>query len=159
MGLNASPAPVNFLGIEFQLRRRPHHLQAYIWATLISIVCLVLSWGLQRTFALHNSFLLFLLGVSIVAVLYGTWPSIYASCVSTAMLAYFFMPPIFSLAVSDIQHVFTLIVMATIGIVINGGAAPCRVAAQRPERYGAAAAALRPRRIGRRHGRTTSSTA
>ncbi|MBL9090661.1 MAG: DUF4118 domain-containing protein [Planctomycetaceae bacterium] len=120
MGLNASPAPVNFLGIEFQLRRRPHHLQAYIWATLISIVCLVLSWGLQRTFALHNSFLLFLLGVSIVAVLYGTWPSIYASCVSTAMLAYFFMPPIFSLAVSDIQHVFTLIVMATIGIVISG---------------------------------------
>lgn len=90
----------------------------YIVALLVAVACGFASWGLKEL-GVANGFLVFLLGVSIVAVVYGTGPSVAASFVSTAILAYFFMPPIFSFAVSDIQHVFALLVMITIGIVIS----------------------------------------
>ncbi len=113
--------PIHFLGLRFQLnrRRRGSGFDAYLIATAIALLCTILSWALQRVFGVQNGFLVFLLGVAVVAVVYGTGPSIWASCISTALLAYFFMPPIFSFAVSDIQHVFTLLVMATIGVVIS----------------------------------------
>lgn len=113
--------PLRFLGLEFRLERRRDRptYHAYLFATFISLVCALLSWGLHSWFGVSNGFLVFLLGVAVTAVIYGTGPSIWASCVSTALLAYFFMPPIFSFAVSDIQHIFTLLVMATIGVVIS----------------------------------------
>ncbi|MBA4016013.1 MAG: hypothetical protein C0483_02370 [Pirellula sp.] len=113
--------PIHFLGLRFQLnrRRRGSGYDAYLVATTVAILCTLLSWTLQRVFGVQNGFLVFLLGVAVVAVVYGTAPSVWASCISTALLAFFFMPPIFSFAVSDIQHVFTLLVMATIGIVIS----------------------------------------
>ncbi|MGC3972073.1 MAG: DUF4118 domain-containing protein [Pirellulales bacterium] len=113
--------PIHFLGLRFRFDRRRKHpaYHAYLFATLFSLICTPLSWALQSWFGVNNGFLIFLLGVAVTAVIYGRGPSIWASCVSTALLAFFFMPPIFSFAVSDIQHVFTLLVMATIGVVIS----------------------------------------
>ncbi len=113
--------PIQFLGLRFRLnrRRRSSGYDAYLIATAISLLCTLLSWALHGMFDVKNGFLVFLLGVAVVAVVYGTGPSIWTSCISTGLLAFFFMPPIFSFAVSDIQHVFTLLVMATIGVVIS----------------------------------------
>lgn len=90
----------------------------YLIALLVAVLCGFASWGLSRL-GIANGFLVFLVGISVVAVSYGTGPSITTSIASTGILAYFFMPPIFSFAVSDIQHVFALTVMITISIVIS----------------------------------------
>lgn len=90
----------------------------YLIALLVTVACGFASWGLEEL-GVANGFLVFLLGVSVVAVLYGTGPSIAASFVSTGILAFFFMAPIFSFKVHDVQHMFALLVMITIGIVIS----------------------------------------
>lgn len=117
--ITASP---NRLGRPFpsRLSQRRESSWRYLFALLISVACGLVSWGMEELFGVANGFLVFLLGVSVVAVLYGTGPSIAASFVSTGILAFFFMPPIFSFAVSDIQHIFTLLVMVSISIVISG---------------------------------------
>lgn len=63
----------------------------YAVALAIAVGCGFISWGMQEVFGLENGFLVFLLGVAIVAVLYGTGASILASFASTGILAYYFM--------------------------------------------------------------------
>lgn len=91
----------------------------YSIAMAIVAICGGLTWAMKQVLGVENGFLVFLLGVAVVAVRYGTGPSVAASIGGTALLTFFFMPPIFSFAVADIQHVFTLAVMVTLAIVIS----------------------------------------
>ena len=60
--------PIHFLGLRFQLnrRRRGSGFDAYLIATVIALLCTILSWALQRVFGVQNGFLVFLLGVAVV---------------------------------------------------------------------------------------------
>jgi two-component system sensor histidine kinase KdpD len=91
----------------------------YAVALFVVGVCGAISWAVKHYFDVENGFLVFLLGVAVIAVRYGTGPSVFASFAATALLAFFFMPPIFDFRVSDVQHMFTLAVMVTIAIVIS----------------------------------------
>jgi two-component system sensor histidine kinase KdpD len=108
------------LALRLSLGRRSHGVAGYVVSLMIVAVCGVTSWAMQRFMGLENAFLVFLLGVAVVAVRYGALPSVFASFAGTAVLAYFFMPPIFDFRVYDVQHMFTLVVMITIGVVISG---------------------------------------
>jgi two-component system, OmpR family, sensor histidine kinase KdpD len=108
------------LALRLSLGRRRHGVAGYLVSLAIVAVCGVTSWAMQRFLFVENGFLVFLLGVAVVAVRYGTLPSVFASFASIAVLAFFFMPPIFDFRVSDVQHIFTLVVMVTIGVAIGG---------------------------------------
>jgi two-component system sensor histidine kinase KdpD len=108
------------LALRLSLGRRRHGVAGYLVSLAIVALCGLASWAMQHFLHLENGFLVFLLGVAVVAVRYGTAPSIFASFAGTAVLAYFFMAPIFSFAVQDAQHIFTLVVMVTVGVVISG---------------------------------------
>jgi len=108
------------LALRLSLGRRRHGVSGYLVSLVIVAFCGVASWAMQRFMGLENAFLVFLLGVAVVAVRYGTLPSVFASFASTVVLAYFFMPPIFDFRVEETQHLFTLVVMVTIGAVISG---------------------------------------
>lgn len=66
-----------------------------------------------------NLIMVYLLGVTIVALCGRLGPSILASILSVLTYDFFFVPPRFSFAVSDIQYFFTLIVMLVVTFIIS----------------------------------------
>lgn len=112
-------ASLRILGRDITARHRGVGYAGYVTALVTVGICAIASWALRAAFSIDNSFLVFLLGIAVVAVRHGTGPTVLTAVCSVAVLAFFFMPPILSLAVADIQHLFTLAVLLTIGIVIS----------------------------------------
>jgi two-component system sensor histidine kinase KdpD len=87
---------------------------------------------------LANIAMLFLLVVLLVAVRLGRGPSVTATCVSVACFDFFFVPPRFTLAISDFQYVVTFGVMLAVGLITGhltaGLRFQARVAARRESR-------------------------
>ena len=102
----------------------------------ITLACLPLSTYIERT----NLVMLYLLGTVVVAISFGRGPSVLASVLSVGLFDFLFVPPIHSLAVSDVQYLITFTVMLATGLVISGMAARGRreasVARQRERRSG-----------------------
>jgi two-component system sensor histidine kinase KdpD len=63
--------------------------------------------------------MIYLLGVFLVATRFGRGPSIIASLLSAPAFAFFFAPPIFSLAISDIENIIGLGVMMVVANVTS----------------------------------------
>lgn len=85
-----------------------------------------LSWIVFEHFELSNLVMLYLLGVVFVATRYGRGPSVLASFVSVLAFDFFFVPPRFSFAVSDVQYLFTFAVMLVVGLVTSNLAVSLR---------------------------------
>jgi two-component system sensor histidine kinase KdpD len=87
---------------------------------------------------LANIAMLFLLVVLLVAVRLGRGPSVTATCVSVACFDFFFVPPRFTLAISDFQYLVTFGVMLAVGLITGqltaGLRFQARVAARRESR-------------------------
>jgi two-component system sensor histidine kinase KdpD len=66
---------------------------------------------------LANIAMIFLLVVVLVAVRYGRGPSVMATCVSVACFDFFFVPPRFTMAISDLQYLITFGVMLVVGLI------------------------------------------
>jgi two-component system sensor histidine kinase KdpD len=77
-----------------------------------------------------NLVMLYLLGVVIVALFYGRWPSVLATVISVVSFDLFFIAPHGTLAVSDIQYLLTFAVMLTVGLVIGNLTAGVRYQAR-----------------------------
>lgn len=63
--------------------------------------------------------MVFLLGVVLVSMRLGYGPSLMAAVLSVIAFEFFFIPPIFSFAVSDLRHFVTFAVMFVVAIVIS----------------------------------------
>ncbi|MFC5549364.1 two-component system sensor histidine kinase KdpD [Massilia aerilata] len=87
---------------------------------------------------LANIAMLFLLVVLLVAVRLGRGPSVTATCVGVACFDFFFVPPRFTLAISDFQYLVTFGVMLAVGLITGqltaGLRFQARIAARRESR-------------------------
>ncbi|MEO7111096.1 MAG: ATP-binding protein, partial [Polyangiaceae bacterium] len=63
--------------------------------------------------------MVFLLGVVIVAARFGYGPSIFAAVASVVAFDFFFVPPYFSFAVSDLRHIVTFGVMFVVAAIVS----------------------------------------
>src|SRR4029077_8955085 len=81
-------------------------------ATLVSVPVL-------RFLALTDVAMVFLLGVAQVASRYGRGPTILASFLTIALFDFFFVPPRFTFAVSDVGYVLTFGVMLAIALIMS----------------------------------------
>ncbi|MDD0808857.1 DUF4118 domain-containing protein [Curvibacter sp. RS43] len=86
-------------------------------ATAVSVLTAVLATPLLGWFDLANIVMLFLLGVVIVAVKLGRGPAALSAVLNVAAFDYFFVPPRFSFAVSDVQYLLTFAVMLAVGLL------------------------------------------
>lgn len=77
-----------------------------------------------------NLVMIYLLGVVIVALFYGRWPSVLATIVNVISFDLFFIAPRGTLAVSDVQYLLTFGVMLTVGLVIGNLTAGVRYQAR-----------------------------
>ncbi|WP_413731697.1 two-component system sensor histidine kinase KdpD [Sodalis sp. RH20] len=85
-----------------------------------------------------NMVMIYLLGVVIVALRYGRWPSVVATVLNIVIFDMVFIAPTGTMAVSDVQYLFTFGVMLTVGIIIgnltSGVRYQARVARYREQR-------------------------
>ncbi|MYN28125.1 DUF4118 domain-containing protein, partial [Duganella levis] len=118
------------------LQRR--RLIGYGVAAAASVATALITTPLLAWLDLANIAMLFLLVVVLVAVRFGRGPSVLATCVSVACFDFFFVPPRFTLAVTDFQYLITFIVMLAVGLITGHLTADlrfqARVAAQRERR-------------------------
>ena len=71
-----------------------------------------------RYFELSNLVSVYLLGVVVAGLRIGRLPSVLTAVLNVLCFDFFFVPPRFTLAVSDVQYVLTFAVMLTVALVI-----------------------------------------
>lgn len=77
-----------------------------------------------------NLVMLYLLGVVVIALVYGRWPSVLSTVISVISFDLFFIAPRGTLAVSDVQYLLTFGVMLTVGLVVGNLTAGVRYQAR-----------------------------
>jgi two-component system sensor histidine kinase KdpD len=99
--------------------RPPVKWRDYLAAFGVSAAVTVLASPLRTYFELSNIVMLFLLGVVLVALRLGRGPAVLAAVVNVLAFDFFYVPPRFSFAVSDVQYLFTFSVMLGVGLLIG----------------------------------------
>lgn len=89
----------------------------------IAIAITALTTGINVLLFPHlnssNLIMVYLLGVTVVALLGEMGPSILVSILSVLAYDFFFIPPYYSFTVNDVQYLFVLIVMLIVSQVIS----------------------------------------
>lgn len=98
-------------------------------AALCAFITLIAMQWLVA-FDAANLVMLYLLGVVVIALFYGRWPSVLATVINVASFDLFFIAPRGTLAVSDVQYLLTFTVMLTVGLVIGNLTAGVRYQAR-----------------------------
>jgi len=114
---------------------------AYLWSLGVVAACTAVASTMSGMFELVNLAMVYLLGVVVVAALYGRGPSVLASVLGVAAFDFFFVPPRFSLAVADTEYLLTFAVMLLVALLISsltaGMRRQARVARHRETRMSA----------------------
>jgi two-component system sensor histidine kinase KdpD len=112
----------------------------YLWAAMICVGVTLLSLPLAVHFDRSNIVAIFILAVVMVGVRLGRGPAALAAVLSVCAFDYFFVPPRFSFAVSDVQYLLTFCIMLAVGLITGqltaGLRFQARVASHREERAG-----------------------
>jgi two-component system sensor histidine kinase KdpD len=101
----------------------------YAWAFAACTATTLVTLPMLALFDLANIVMLFLLCVVLVAVKLGRGPAMLSAVLSVASFDFFFVPPRFSFAVSDVQYLVTFAVMLGVGMLIGQLTANLRFAA------------------------------
>src|SRR5215471_7800574 len=90
----------------------------YGWAVIITALCTLFAFAMYRRFELSNLVMIYLLGVTVAGLRLGRGPSALTAVLNVAAFDFFFVPPRYSFAVSDVQYLVTFGTMVTIALVI-----------------------------------------
>lgn len=88
--------------------KRPFSLRPYLGMLVSVAVALGVAELLSQVMDLRNIALVFLMSVLISAVTGGFWPALVASVLSALALNFFFIPPLYTLTISDPENVVAL---------------------------------------------------
>lgn len=102
----------------------------YVWALGACVVITLLVAPLGKRLELTNIVMLYLLGMVGIAFRFGRGPAALSAVVGVAAFDFFFVPPRFTLAVSDAQYLVTFGVMLLVGLLIGQLTAGLRFQAQ-----------------------------
>jgi two-component system, OmpR family, sensor histidine kinase KdpD len=114
---------------------------AYVAATLVMAICTGVGTLLLPVLSVTDIAMLYLVAVGLVSSRTGRAPSVFAAVLSVAAFDFFFVPPRFTFAVSDLHYVVTFAVMFGCALVIRWLAERIRLdaVAQRELHQGTAA--------------------
>lgn len=96
---------------------QPLDSRRYLWSGAMCVLTALVATPLLQVFDLANIVMLFLLTVMLVAVKYGRGPAIFAAFLNVLLFDFFFVPPRFTFAVSDVQYLFTFCIMLAVGLI------------------------------------------
>lgn len=97
----------------------PLTVRGHLWA-VTGIFAGSMALSPSRTFVdLSNIALLYVLAVVVIAVQFGRSPAILAAIFSALCFAYVFVPPHFSLAITEAQYLLTAGIMLSVAILVG----------------------------------------
>ena len=91
----------------------------YAQAAAVVATAAALAGAVFGRSQLADVVMVFLLGIVIVSLRLGYGPSLFAAVVSVLVYDFFFIPPFYSFAVTDLSHVVTFGVMLLVAVVIS----------------------------------------
>jgi two-component system sensor histidine kinase KdpD len=113
-------------------------LGSYLWTVAACALTTIIATPMLGYFELANIVMLFLLNVVLVGVRLGRRPAILSAFLSVALFDFFFVPPRFTFAISDLQYLVVFAVMLAVGLIAGQLTAGLRfqamVASNREER-------------------------
>jgi two-component system sensor histidine kinase KdpD len=114
----------------------------YLWGSGLILIATVLGKLIYSFISPTNLEVVYLLGVVFAAIYLGRGPAILASFLSVLAFDFFFVPPYYTLAVSDTQYLITFFGLLAVGLVISNLTAQVREQAEASQRREAQTAAL-----------------
>jgi len=139
-GIKAAAPPAAVAAGDAAERIRRKRLR-YVWSALGCGGVTLLSMPLAAHFDRSNIVAIYLLTVVVVGVRLGRGPAALAAVLCVSAFDFFFVPPRFSFAVSDVQYLLTFFIMLTVGLITGqltaGLRFQARVALHREERAAA----------------------
>jgi two-component system, OmpR family, sensor histidine kinase KdpD len=131
--------PPTLPDVESNARSKTKRLR-YAWAAIACVAVTLISMPLAAHFDRSNIVAIFILAVVLVGVRLGRGPAALAAVLSVCGFDFFFVPPRFSFAVSDVQYLLTFFIMLAVGLITGqltaGLRFQARVASHREERAG-----------------------
>src|SRR5438552_4031173 len=120
------------------LRSKKLRWPGYAVSLAAVALCTAIGTLMSPMFELVNIAMVYLLAVVLIAVRFGRGPAIAASVLAVAAFDFFFVPPLLTFAVSDVQYLISFAIMLTVALIISSLTASVRlqanVAGQRERR-------------------------
>jgi len=91
----------------------------YLWSTLAVAATTGLAWLARHQLSVPDVEMLFLLAVSVAAAFFGKGPSLLAAALGVACYDFFFVPPAFTLDISDARYLLTFGMLFAAGVVVS----------------------------------------
>jgi two-component system sensor histidine kinase KdpD len=107
-------------GLEARSAPSAPHLPSYAAAVLVPSVATGLSLALFGRDQLPDVVMVYLLGIMLTASRLGFGTSLLSALVSVVLFDFFLVPPFYTLAVADLRHATTFVVMLVVAAVISG---------------------------------------
>ncbi len=97
---------------------QPVNWSRYARALAGTAACTAVSFALFPYFELANIVMVYMLGAAVAGLRLGRGPATWAAFANIIALDFFFVPPRFSFAVSDVQYLVTFLVMLIVTLLI-----------------------------------------
>ncbi|MBW7900297.1 MAG: PAS domain-containing sensor histidine kinase [Rhodocyclaceae bacterium] len=102
-----------------QRNRTGPPLRGYLWASLGTLAGTLALSPARTSFDLSNVALLYVLAVVVVAASFGRGPAVAAAVLASLCFAYVFVPPDFSLAITEAQYLLSAIIMPVVAVIVG----------------------------------------
>jgi two-component system sensor histidine kinase KdpD len=114
---------------------QPHHpWSRYLWGLMLVLGATGFGFLIAGDISPTNLVVVYLLAVVLAAFYLGRGPAILVSILSIIAFDFFFVPPNFTLAISDTEYILTFIGLLSVGLVISQLAAMVREQAEAAQR-------------------------
>ena len=113
--------------------RHPPAWQGYLGAALLVVATTALGAAVRAVLEVPDLEMLYVAAVLVAAVFLGRGPALAATAIGVLAYDWFFVPPTFTLGVTDWRYLFTFAVMFAIGLLVSSLAERAREAAVRAE--------------------------
>jgi two-component system sensor histidine kinase KdpD len=90
------------------------------YALLATAACTAAGFAMFPYFELTNIAMVYVLGATVAGLRFGRVPAVTSAIANVAAFDFFFVPPRFTFAVSDVEYVVTFAVMLVVTLVIAG---------------------------------------
>ena len=110
--------------------RSTSDMRVYGYASLGVLGATSVAWLMFPYFAAANLIMVYLIAVIVIAIRWGRGPSVLASILSVAAFDFFFVPPYFSFAVTDVEYLLTFGVMLVVALITGNLAVRIRQQAE-----------------------------
>lgn len=91
----------------------------YLWAFFGTSLGSLLLSPIRNLVDLSNLALLYVLAVVVMAVTFGRGPAVVTAVFGSLCYAYFFVPPHFSLAITEAQYLLAAIIMLVVALIVS----------------------------------------